>query len=131
MERMTYILDASAIIALLEGERGADVVAAKMSRAKISAVNVAEVVSIYSHRGVNDAQIIAMLAPLRLDIVAADAALGYRAGLLRTATVTSGLSLGDRFCLALAEREGATALTADRQWLDVVDQTGVSVELIR
>jgi ribonuclease VapC len=128
---MTFILDASAIIALLEGEPGAEVVAAKMTDAKICAVNIAEVVSIYSQRGVGDRQITAMLAPLNLDTVSADADLAHRAGRLRLPTAAAGLSLGDRFCLALAERDGATALTADRQWLEIVDQTGVMVELIR
>jgi len=31
-------------------------------------------------------------------------------------TVGSGLSLGDRLCLAVAERLGSKALTADRAW---------------
>ena len=43
----------------------------------------------------------------------------------------SGLSLGDRFCLALAKRLDCPALTADRAWLPVADDAGVRIELIR
>lgn len=39
------------------------------------------------------------------------------------------LSLGDRACLAVAHRLGATALTADRAWRDL--QLGIAVRLIR
>jgi PIN domain nuclease of toxin-antitoxin system len=37
--------------------------------------------------------------------------------------------LGDRACLALAIRKGATALTADRKWADL--DVGCKIELIR
>jgi PIN domain nuclease of toxin-antitoxin system len=42
--------------------------------------------------------------------------LAFRAGTLEPETRPLGLSLGDRSCLALAEREGAPAVTADRAW---------------
>jgi ribonuclease VapC len=128
---MTAILDASAVIALLEGESGAEIVSVALPGAKIGAVNLAEIVGIYSQRGVSDRHVAAMLAPLKLDIVAADADLARRAGQLRAPTAGAGLSLGDRFCLALTEREKATALTADRQWLAVADTIGIKIELIR
>jgi ribonuclease VapC len=53
----------------------------------------------------------------------------YLAGILRRATRGHGLGLGDRACLALAQRLGAAAFTADRSWsrLDV----DVPIELIR
>jgi ribonuclease VapC len=42
-----------------------------------------------------------------------------------------GLSLGDRYCLALAKREGIPALTAERRWPDIAAAAGVTVDLIR
>ena len=45
------------------------------------------------------------------------------------ATRGQGLSLGDRACLALAHRLGATALTTDRAWSRV--DVGVAIEVIR
>jgi PIN domain nuclease of toxin-antitoxin system len=41
------------------------------------------------------------------------------------------LSLGDRYCLALAKQEGAPVLTAERRWPDIAAAAGVTVELIR
>ena len=60
-----------------------------------------------------------------------DAALSYEAGMLRSITLESGLSLGDRCCLALAKREGLPALTAKRRWPLIAEAAGVTVELIR
>lgn len=56
------------------------------------------------------------LGALPMTIADFDEDLAYRAGLLRRATRGAGLSLGDRACLALAQRMGVEALTADRGW---------------
>ena len=53
------------------------------------------------------------------------------AGRLRAVTAEAGLSLGDRFCLALARRDGLPALTADKQWSTVADAADVTVSVIR
>ena len=50
---------------------------------------------------------------------------------MRTLTDRIGLSLGDRFCLALARRTGLAALTADRAWSEVAEALGIAVTLIR
>lgn len=46
-------------------------------------------------------------------------------------TSVSALSLGDRFCLALAKHLGVPAYTADRGWKDVAADAGVKVVAIR
>jgi ribonuclease VapC len=51
-----------------------------------------------------------------IDVVSFDEGLARRAGALRPATKSLGLSLGDRACLALAQRVGLPVLTADRTW---------------
>jgi ribonuclease VapC len=48
---------------------------------------------------------------------------------LRPETRHIGLSLGDRACLALAQRLGARALTADQQWTKL--NLGIPIEVIR
>jgi PIN domain nuclease of toxin-antitoxin system len=126
-----HILDASALIALLKAEPGAEMVAAAIGDARMSTVNLAEVVSHFAHLGMPAAAIDAMLGPLPVVLVPADAALARTAGQLRALTASAGLSLGDRFCLALARLEGRPAWTADRAWLDVADAVGVEVRLIR
>ena len=125
------VLDASALLALLLQEPGADRVKSVLDRSVLSAVNLAEVVSHYAKFGASRRDIEALLRPLPIRITAVDAALSYDAGMLRPLTLPHGLSLGDRYCLALARREKLPALTAERRWLEVADATGVDVELIR
>jgi len=98
---------------------------------RLCSVNYAEVITRFSQAGMPADRIEAMLRPLPVTIVEADQALATQAGLLRAATASAGLSLGDRFCLALARREGLPAMTADRQWELVAKAVGVEVVLIR
>ena len=94
-------------------------------------VNVAEVVSHFIHAGMPPSQVDAMLRPLPVTIVDADADLATSAGRLRAVTAQAGLSLEDRFCLALALREGASAWTADRQWRTIAKVAGLQIVVVR
>ena len=125
------VLDASALLALLRDESGADKVADAIGEARMSSVNYAEVVSHFIRVGMPAGQVDAMLRPLPMTIVEADEALATIAGHLRAVTADAGLSLGDRFCLALARRDGLPALTADKQWRTIADAVGVTVSVIR
>lgn len=125
------VLDASALLALLLDEPGAAKVADAVADARMSSVNYAEVVSHFIHAGMPPEQVDAMLRPLPMTIVEADQALATIAGRMRAVTAEAGLSLGDRFCLALARRDGLPALTADKQWRTVADAAGVTVSVIR
>ena len=125
------VLDASALLALLVGEPGADKVKAALDGALLGAVNLAEIVSFYAKLGASKADIEALLRPLPVRVVPLDAGLSYDAGMLRPLTLKRGLSLGDRYCLALARREGVTVLTAERGWADVAAAAGVTVQVIR
>ena len=51
--------------------------------------------------------------------------------MLRPLTVEGGLSLGDRYCLALAKQEDRPALTAERRWTTIAEAADVVVEMIR
>ena len=124
-------LDASALLAMLLGEAGGERVKAALDDAVLSAVNLAEIVSHYAKLGAARPDIEAMLRPLPIRVMPIDAALSYDAGMLRPLTLPGGLSLGDRYCLALAKREGVPALTAERRWPDIATAAGVTVELIR
>jgi len=124
------VLDASAILALLQGEPGAPVVqAAVQAGAALGAVNLAEVISKLAERGMALPDIDSAVDGLALDIVPLDEALARRIGALRPLTRSTGLSLGDRACLALAEHLGLPALTTDRQWAGPVP--GIIVQVIR
>ncbi len=125
------ILDASALLAMLRDEAGGAKVAGVIAGARIGVVNLAEVVSHFVHVGMPLEAVEAMLAPLPMVVVDADAALAKVAGGLRKVTANVGLSLGDRFCLALALREKAPAWTADRQWRTISGQIDAEIVIIR
>ncbi len=120
------VLDASALIAMLKGEKGADKVAAAIADARICTINYAEVVTHFIHLGMPE-----MLDPLPMTIVPTDKALAQMAGRLRAVTAGHGLSLGDRFCLALAQRDGLPAWTSDQSWKAVADAVKTKVVAIR
>jgi PIN domain nuclease of toxin-antitoxin system len=125
------VLDASALLALLLAERGAERVRAVLAGGAMSTVNFSEVVGHYARNGVEEAQVRRVLDPLPLEQIPFDSALAYAAGLLLPATKPAGLSFGDRACLALARQRGCRAMTADRIWTGIAAAVGVEVELIR
>ncbi|MEO6216433.1 MAG: type II toxin-antitoxin system VapC family toxin [Sphingomonas sp.] len=126
-----FILDASALLAMLREEAGGDRVAEAIGEARMSVVNFSEVVSYFVHNGMPPDQVDAMLKPLPIALIPAEAELSRIAGHLRASTAEAGLSLGDRFCLALALMEKLPAWTADRQWNAIADKVGVDVVVIR
>src|SRR5206468_4771884 len=100
------VLDASALLALLLAEPGAEKVRAVLADAVISAVNFSEVVGHYTRNGVGQVQVRQVLDPLPLERVPFDAELAFAAGMLLPTTKPAGLSFGDRACLVLARRLG-------------------------
>ncbi len=130
-ERSEDVLDASAVIALIEGEPGAESVARSIPHAAVCAVNVAEVAAYFMDAGMprDDARSALERICAQFEVVDFGLQDAIEAGLLRGPTRSKGLSLADRACLALAARLGATARTADRAWKDL--EVGVRIELIR
>ena len=124
-----WVLDASAVLAVVLDEPGGELVRPLIAESLLSAVNLVEVATRLLDFGFPSAEIGGRLERLRFRVVPFDEGLALSAGLLRVQTRHLGLSLGDRACLALAQRQGLPVLTADRAWarLDV----GVEVVLIR
>ena len=100
-----------------------------LDRACISAVNLAEVASKLAEKGALEQQIRQTIRRLDVEILDFDEDLAHRAGVLRQATLHAGLSLGDRACLATAQRLGLRAVTTDRSWADL--KIGVEIQLLR
>jgi ribonuclease VapC len=123
------VLDASAVLALLNQEPGAGLVQEVLSRAVISTVNLAEVITRLTAKDMPETDIRDVLSLLGLTSVPFDEESAIQSGLLYSATHAAGLSSGDRACLILAKNMNANAFTADRAWqsLDI----GVQVRLIR
>ena len=115
----SVVFDASAVLALVRDEPGADKVAPHIGRAAISAVNFQEVVKELLLSGLDEPTVRELLDELRLDVRAHDAEAAYAAAVLHAQTGPYGHGLGDRSCLALAVQLGVPALTADREWKTV------------
>ena len=124
-----YVLDASALMAVVRREPGADIVRARMAGAAMSTVNASETVTRCVEKGFSEEIVIMLIAAEGVELVPFVAGHALIAARLRPATHHLGLSFADRACLALAISEGATALTADRSWADL--DLPCPVELIR
>jgi len=125
----SIVFDSSAVLAHLNHEPGAERAAAFLGDAIICAVNYSEIVAKLVERGARLAVVRPALSRYGLQIVPFDEDLAERAGALRAATKAYGLSLGDRACLALAERSRLPVLTADRMWKEL--DLHIDVEVLR
>jgi ribonuclease VapC len=123
------VLDASALLAWLTGERGAEVVGEYLPRAVISAVNLSEVLCRGHSLGRNVASLPARLGQLGLAVEPFTTDDALIATDIFARDRRRVLSLADRCCLATAIRLGLPAVTDDRAWstLDV----GVEVVAFR
>lgn len=128
---MRIVLDSSAVLAFLLDEPGGDAIPPVIDDAVVSTVNLAEIVAVLSRGGNADDEVRAIVADLAIAAIVPDEAMALDAGFLRETTRKAGLSLGDRFCLALARRLDAPVLTADRAWSEVAGETQTEVRLVR
>jgi PIN domain nuclease of toxin-antitoxin system len=123
------VLDASALLAFLRREPGAERVGEVLDRSLVSAVNLAEVLGKASDYGIDPALAAAHLRRLPLKVEDFGEEDAILTASLRAQTKPLGLSLGDRCCLALGVRTSLPVLTADRRWASL--EVGVEIELIR
>ena len=126
---MSVVLDASALLAYLQGEPGGERVKAVIGQAVMSTVNWAEVIAKARDQGVDTRGLQEDLASLGLVLEPFSVAHAETAGRLKERTRRFGLSLGDRACLALGSDRGETVYTSDRAWLRL--DLGIIIEAIR
>jgi ribonuclease VapC len=126
---LTWVLDSSAILAEFLKESGGDLVRASQGTHYVSAVNFAEVYSKLADLGVTVENFESVRAIEPFVVMEFDRSQAILSAQLRPATKHLGLSLGDRACLALAIREKATVLTADRTWSNL--DLGIEIKVIR
>ncbi|MFC0634396.1 type II toxin-antitoxin system VapC family toxin [Brevundimonas balnearis] len=125
MDSEPHVIDASAAVAFLMNEAGGERVGPLLPSGLMNAVNLTEVVTRLLRSGHDPIR----AHYLGCSIVDHGVDLADRAGRLWPITAALGLSLGDRACLALAQREGLPVLTADRAWAAL--SLDVDVRLIR
>jgi PIN domain nuclease of toxin-antitoxin system len=121
------ILDASALLAFLRKEPGADKVAGVLSRACISAVNLVEAYGKMVEYGKPLVAVAYQVERLRIPVIPFDAEQAQVAASLWKATRPVGMSLGDRACLALAAKMSLPALTTEGEW----GRCGLAVKVVQ
>jgi PIN domain nuclease of toxin-antitoxin system len=117
------VLDASAVLAYLQQERGGEALEAALDAGPswISAVNLCEVLGKLCGNGMPVDEAEAAVNDLGMTVIDFDATLARHAAAMRIRTIPIGASLGDRACLALAERTAGTqttpvVYTAEQAW---------------
>ncbi len=126
---MTCVLDASALLALFQGEHGAERVEGALDGALVSTVNWAEVVQKSVSRAVAIEGMREEMLGTGVSFEVFTEQQAETAGKLWMETRSLGLSLGDRACLALACERALPVLTADRDWKKL--HLDLEIEIIR
>jgi ribonuclease VapC len=122
-----YVLDSTALIALVSQEPGHERVTEILERATISAVNLTETIQKLVQRGSPRGVVERLLRNMQLTVTDWSESMAYRSAEFAMLGRSHGLSLGDRACLTLAKQLNATAVTADRAWRQV---SGLGVSLL-
>ncbi len=123
------VLDASALLAILNQEPGSAPWGRAVGESLLSAVNFSEVIAKLADVGMEESEIRQVLDPLDLEVVPFDSTQAWAAGLLRPSTRSAGLSFADRACLALANQVKLPVLTTDKAWKR--PRLGIQIVLLR
>ncbi len=123
------VLDASALLAVIIGEPGADEIIPLLPKSVVSSVNLAEVHSKLVRKGIPREESWRAATALVREVIDFDAAQARIAGDLASLTQSLGLSLGERACLALGASLQAPVYTADRAWKPL--KVGVEIRMLR
>ena len=126
---MSFVLDSSAVLALLYNEPGNDVVMRHARGAHLLSVNLSEILTRVIDKEGDPQATRALIDRLNINIARFDEPLATLAAMLRYETRQVGASLGDRACLAYTRTVGLPVLTADQKWglLDI----GIDIRMIR
>jgi PIN domain nuclease of toxin-antitoxin system len=125
-----FLLDASALLALLNDEAGGSSVEQYLSDGVVLSVNLEEVVGTLIRRGMPAEVVERAVAPLALPVAPFTGEMAWLSAQTRSRLPT-GLGLGDRCCLAAAAVLDAEVVTADLLWQTAAPVFGVGVVLIR
>ena len=127
------VLDASSVIALINREKGCEIVEKYLEDSIISTVNFAEVIAVVNRElfkteadRIEGLKLITDTLPQIIDF---DVNQAIISGEFDSITKKYGLSLGDRACLALAKYKNIPVLTADKTWSKL--NLGIKIKLIR
>jgi ribonuclease VapC len=126
------VIDTSAIIALLNQEKGYEIVEKELGNAIVSSVNFSEAITV-ANREIFESDKTSRMEGINLLKNTFHHIIDFNVEQAIIAAsfdeITKKLSLGDRACLALAKYKNCSVLTGDRVWKEL--ELGVDVRLIR
>ena len=127
-----FVLDASALLAWIQVERGAERItqALEQGQCVVSAVNLSEALAKLVTVGLPEEEAEAIMLGIPAEVTPCDERVAIHAGRLATIGKPLGLSLGDRICLATAQIHGGIVLTTEQEWRNVRLE-GIVIEVVR
>jgi ribonuclease VapC len=128
---MSFVLDASALLAALFNEPGGDYVFEVIDNAHISSVNLSEVYTTLLDGGSTFERAEEIVRPLPICIRPFGSDHALEAAKLRGLTRRFGLSLGDRACITQAIMDELPILTSDRRMAEAKAVLGIDIRMIR
>ena len=111
----SVVLDASALLAFLNCEPGADMVRSALQDAIISAVNYSEILKKTIERNGSPERVSGIIRDLAVSIVPFDEAHAAAAAQLYPEAKPYGMSFADRACLSLGVMRSSGVLTAEKK----------------
>ena len=124
------ILDASALLALIQEETGAEIIKPLLKFSVMSAVNVTETLSVLQRTNISPEEGLTLITDIVTTIVPFDLEQAEQVAKLHPLVQPQGLSLADRACIALAIKLQIPIYTADRIW-DELKLDNIDIRLIR
>ena len=124
------ILDASALLALLQEEVGSEVIKPLLKFSVMSAVNVTEVLSVLQSADITPEEGLSLITDIVTIILPFDLEQAERVAKLHPLVQSKGLSLADRACVTLGIKLQLPIYTADRVWAGL-QLDGADIKLIR
>jgi PIN domain nuclease of toxin-antitoxin system len=124
-----FVLDASAVLAFVKSEKGAEKVGPHMNGGMMSAVNYSEVLKKSVEHGGSVEVTAKLLNHAQVVVIPFDSSEAKQAAAMWRSVKASGLSFADRACLALGVAENAVVLTANRRMSET--DLAVKVRMIR
>ena len=124
------VLDASALLALIQEEQGAEVIKPLLKFSVMSTVNVAESLTALQRTGISPQEALILISDIIMTIVPFDLEQAGIVAELQSKVQHKGLSLGDRACIALGIKLQVPIYTADKVWAQL-QLNNANVKLIR
>lgn len=116
LKMIKYVIDTSALLALIQGEKGSDTIVAALPDAIMSSVNIAEAATVLMRNQFNKVETTKLINSLIKDSIVFDQEQAFETANIKAQTKLNGLSLGDCACLSLAKLKNLPVLTADKIW---------------